>query len=94
MSATLAITSRVLTTEAVTITTQYWEMMPSEFINPTPAGRKNSPMFSVRSVESFFTLLGLTILNASARNNNTKPVDKITDKLSCKIEEEDVKCFY
>ena len=68
------IVAKDMTTEAVTITTQYWEMIPSEFINPTPAGRKNNPMFSVRSVESFFTLFGLTTLNASARNNSTIPI--------------------
>ena len=43
MSATLAITSMVLTTEAVTITTQYWEMIPSEFINSHTRRQEKQP---------------------------------------------------
>ena len=91
-------TKIVLTTEAISRTAQYSEMIPKEFISPTPAGTKNNPMFWVRTVERRFTFSGFTFLNARAKNNSNyatryETVDKVADKLSREIEEENVKCF-
>lgn len=66
-NATLAMTKIVLTTEAISRTAQYSEMIPKEFISPTPAGTKNNPMFWVRTVERRFTFSGFTFLNARAK---------------------------
>ena len=49
-------------------------MMPNEVINPTPAGRKKSPMLSVNNVEILSTCTGFTTLNANAKKSKTIPI--------------------
>lgn len=85
----------VLTTDAVRMTAQYCDITPSEVISPTPAGRKNKPIFSVSTVDSFLTFAGFTSLKPMPETTisyrsrfRDETVDKRADKLSGKIEEQ------
>ena len=74
VQATVTMTATVLTAQAVNTACQDCERMSIALTMPTPAGRKKSPMLSVRNRATGLTVSGLTTLPQSAANSSIMPM--------------------